>query len=210
MAAPYAPNTPQRVELHSGLSGGTKGVLGCLLIGCIVFLVPVLAGLVGALLFGVFNAPPAVAWIVGLLILIGLWAALFSRLMWVFRNAAWLEGTTLIVRGAFTTRTCDLAAAPHVALDSVAETTAVSTGQTTVVVPTGRRIPRLNATGIEGRTLRVELIDRRAKRWIDAWKLRLLADAILAGQRPEPQARQAYWVASGLRAMSNDPTGQIR
>jgi hypothetical protein len=135
---------------------------------------------------------------------------MFWTVMRLFRAAAWLEGTSLVVRGAFTVRRCNLATASHVALDSVPETTTVSTGNTPLAVPTGRRIPRLTAYDAARRPVRVHLIDTPGRRWLPPPKLHALADAILAGPRPEPQARQAWWVASGLRAMAADPTGQIR
>jgi hypothetical protein len=116
----------------------------------------------------------------------------------------------VVVRGAFTVRRCDPATAPHVTLDSVPETTTVTASNTPLAVPTGRRIPRLTAYDSARRPIRVYLVDTAGRRWLPPPKLHALADAILAGARPEPQARQAWWVASGLRAMAADPTGQIR
>ncbi len=200
MTTPYPPPGIGRIELSSGPSAAAKGVLGCLLIGAMLLLVPLLALIIGALLSEVLSV----------LVLVALWPVLFWTVMRLFRSAAWLEGTTLVVRGAFTVRRCDLATAPHVTLDSVPETTTVYTGSTALSVATGRRIPRLTAYDSARRPVRVHLIDMAGRGWLPPPKLHALADAILAGARPEPQARQAWWVASGLRAMATDPIGQIR
>ena len=199
MAAPHLPPGTGRTELWSGPSAATKGVLGCLLIGSMLLLAPLLAFIIGFL---------SVA--LSVLVLLALWSVQVWTVMRLFRAAAWLEGTTLVVRGAFTVRRCDLATAPHVTLDSVPETTTVYTGNAALPVATGRRIPRLTAYDSARRPVRVHLIDMAGRRWLPPPKLHALADAILAGARPEPQARQAWWVASGLRAMAADPTGQIR
>lgn len=205
---PYGPPSAQRVDLYRGQPGAVKFSLGCLMATFVLFLVPVsLVVLIGA---GTAFGHPVLGAIVAAVLILGLGTLVFWVTIGRLRSAAWLEGTRLVVRG-FTTRSCDLAAAPHVELDSVPETRTVSTGQTSVTVPTGRRIPRLTAIDTAtGKPVRMPLVEPAARRWLDPWKLRLLADVIQSGQRPEPQARQAYWVASGLRAMSNDPTGQIR
>lgn len=153
-------------------------------------------------------ADPVLAWVVRIVIWAGLWALTFWFVMWLLRTAAWLEGPVLVLRGAFRTRRCDLAAAPRVMLDSVPEVQSVGNGITS---PTGRRLPRLTAyDATAGRPVQLQLIDPAARRWLAPPKLRALADAILAGPRSEPLAGQAWRVASGLRAMSADPTGQIR
>jgi O-antigen ligase len=76
-------------------------VLGCLLIGAMLLLVPLLALSIGALLGEALSV----------LVLVALWPVLFWTVMRLFGSAAWLEGTTLVVRGAFTVRRCDLATA---------------------------------------------------------------------------------------------------
>jgi hypothetical protein len=195
------------MELHSGPSGATKGVLGCLIVFCVVILVPILAALCAAL---ASLASPVLAWVVGVVIALGTWALLASRMMWVLRSSAWLEGSTLVVRGALTTRRADLARTPRVILDSVAETTSVPVGGTAVAVATGRRIPRLTAFDPAGKAVRLNLINPSGRQWLAPAKLHALAGAIVSAPRPEPQAAQAWYVASGLRAMANDPTGQIR
>lgn len=205
MASPPGPYGPQRIELHSGQSGAVKGILIALIVfGCLV-VVPILVFVAG-IVAGYANQ--ALAWTVRIVLWLGLWALAAWALLGILRTAAWLEGTTLVVRGAFRTRRCDLAAAPRVELDSVPEVQSVGNGITS---PTGRRLPRLTAyDATTGRPVSVQLIDRPLRRWLDPPKLHALADAILAGPRPEPFARQAAWAASGLRAMASDPTGQIR
>lgn len=201
MTAPYLPPAMGRIELWSGPSTATKGVLGCFLIGFMLLLVPLMAFIAGTIL----SAPP-----MAVLVLLVFWPSLFWAVMRLFRAAAWLEGTTLVVQGAFTARRSDLATSPHIVLDSVPETTTVATGNASLTMHTGRRIPRLTAYDSARRPVRVHLIDSTGRRWLPPPKLHALADAILAGPRPEPQAGQAMWVVSGLRAMAGDPTGQIR
>ncbi|HEY3682607.1 MAG TPA: hypothetical protein VGL93_06185 [Streptosporangiaceae bacterium] len=195
------------MELHSGLSGATKGVLGCLLVFCVVVLVPILAAICAAF---ASLASVVLAWVVGLLIAFGTWALVVGRLLWVLRSAAWMEGSTLVVRGAFTTRRADLARTPRIILDSVAETTSVPVGGSAMVVATGRRIPRLTAFDPAGKAVRLNLVNPSARQWLAPPKLLALAGAIVSAPRPEPLAAEAWRVASGLRAMANDPTGQIR
>jgi hypothetical protein len=202
VAAPHPPRDPGRMDLSSGPSAAMKGLLGCLFIVPVLVLVVLLA-----LLAGVYLGAA-----VSVLVLLGLSAATLWPVMRMFRAAAWLEGTTLVVRGAFTVRRADLATAPHVELDSVPQTTTVPMGNTSLTVPTGRHVPRLTAYGSARRPVRLYLVegDGTGRRWLAPAKLHALANAISAGARPEPQARQAWWVASGLRAMATDPTGQIR
>jgi hypothetical protein len=208
VTTPYLPPATGRIVLTSGESAVTKGVLGSALIAAMLLLAPLLAIILGA---GLGVA-------VGVLTLLALWSVLFWAVMHLFRSAAWLEGTTLVARSAFTVRRCDLATAPHVTLESVPEVTMVAMqtnpaqpgSSTQVPVRTGRNIPLLTVYDRAGRSVRLALIDRAKRRWLAPQKLHALADAILAGPRPEPQAAQAWWVASGLRTMAADPTGRIR
>jgi hypothetical protein len=192
----------------SGQSAVTKGVLGFMLVGAMLLLVPLLAIILGT---GLGVA-------VGVLTLLALWSVLFWAVMQLFRQAARLEGTTLVVRSAFTSRRCDLATAPHVTLESVPEVTMVQMqtnpaqpgSSTSVPMRTGRTIPVLTASEAARRSVRLPLVDPARRRWLAPQHLHAIADAILAGPRPEPQAAQARWVASGLRTMAADPTGTIR
>lgn len=193
-----------RVSLHSGRSAVFKGIMAALVIILALTFVP-LAGLV----FGVISgwASPVLAWVVRIVTWLGLWALCLWFVLWLLRTAVWLEGTVLVRRGALRTRRCDLAAAPRVVLDATPETQTING----VTSRTGRHLPRLTAWDAQtGRPVRLLLVDPALHRWLDPPKLRALADAILAGPRPEPLAAQAWQVAQGLRAMSADPTGRIR
>lgn len=193
-----------RVPLHTGRSAGFKTIMAVLVIVLALTFVPLFAFVAGVVSGW---TSPVLAWVVRIVIVAGLWTLTFWFLMWLMRTAAWLEGTWLVQRRAFTTRRCDLAAAPRVDLDSAPEVQTVNG----ITSPTGRRLPRLIVVdAATGRAVRLELIDPGVRRWLDPPKLRALADAILAGRRPEPLAGQAWRVASGLRAMSADPTGAIR
>jgi hypothetical protein len=91
----------------------------------------------------------------------------FLLLLWVLRNRAWLEGTTLVVRTSYSTRRCDLAADP---------------------VGLGRL---LWAKCLVGRD---RVTSRPARLGLDtltAPELAAVADAITAGGRRDPDAWQA-------------------
>ena len=206
MANPFA---GQRLRLHSGPSRGTKAMLGFLLVMAMVILVPALALIAGGLTYGFVSHLAGV--IVGVAVGIPLELLLAGRLLWVFRTAAWLERTTLAVRGTLTTRRCDLAAASELALGTVSETQPVPSAAGTIVVPTGRRIPRLSARDAgTGRWVRLRLLDPATRQRLPAPKLAALADAISARPQGVPDAAQARQVAGTLRAMANDPLAFLR
>jgi hypothetical protein len=103
-----------------------------------------------------------------------------SAFVTVLRSGAWLEGTTLITRGALTTRRCDLASsAVRVSPDP------------------GSGAPVLTAQDQAG-TVRLPL-RVRGRRLFDPDKLQALANAILAGGRQDADGWQA---ASQLRALA--------
>lgn len=125
----------------------------------------------------------------------------------VFRNAAWLEGTTLVVRKPFVTRRCDLATAQLWA-DSVPEYTSAGNGVTTA---TGRRIPRLRAQdSATGKPAEIQLHDPATRNLLAPQGLLALANAISAGRRPEPDEWRAQQIANALRAMAHDPIANWR
>jgi len=188
-----------RIPLHSGLSRGTKIVLGGCLIGAALILAPLLGLIAGALTYAI--AAHAAAVMVGVVVALVFGAMLVGRLLWILRSAAWLERTTLVVRGPLTTRRCDLATAVRLSLDDVPETTTVPVAGGVLVTGTGRRIPRLTVhDAATGRRLRLPLHDPATHAPLAPPKLAALADAIQAGRRPEPQAGR---VASVLRAMAD-------
>jgi hypothetical protein len=80
------------------------------------------------------------------------------------RPKAWLEGTTLTVRGAYTTHHCDLARAA-VRLD--ADRTS--------------GLPLLTARDTAGRSVRLVLREKRRREALEPQKLHALANAIMAG-----------------------------
>jgi hypothetical protein len=203
-----APHGAVRVRLHSGLSGGAKAVLGVGLMACAVIGVPVLG-----LIAGAFSslARPGAGWIAGPLVAVVFAVPLILRLLWLFRSAAWLERTILVVRGALTTRRCDLAAAMGFGFDIVGESTSMPVSRGVLVVSTGRRIPRLIAYDAgTGRRVRLKLVDPATRQWFTPPKLYALADAILAGRGPAPDGSAAWQAAAALRAMAADPAGPLR
>jgi hypothetical protein len=133
-------------------------------------------------------------------------------LLSVMRTGAWLEGTTLVYRRTFGTRRCDLATAAEVSVDSVAETTAVTTysaagGATVTPVATGRRIPRLVIRCASGRRIRLPLRSGRGS-FLPPEQLRAIAAAITAGRREPPHDEHARTVARGLAELADNPLMQ--
>lgn len=121
------------------------------------------------------------AYIASIAILGGLfWISAFVM---VLRSGAWLDGTTLITRGALTTHRCNLAAsAVQVSRDP------------------GSGAPVLTARDQSG-TVRVPLRET-GRRLFAPGKLQALADAVLAGGRQDAAGWEA---ASQLQALAGAP-----
>lgn len=189
-------NAASRIELHPGLSPGAKTIQGALVLLGMLIGAP-LAGAVVGVLAG--QVAPLVGVFFGVFAGIVTEGVMISRMLWTFRSAAWLEHTTLVVRGILGTRRCDLATAARLMLDS--GSAAVPVPGRMAIASAGRRIPRLTAYDAEsGQRVRVPLRDHAARRLLAAPKLYALADAIMAGGGREPHARE---VADQLRAMAD-------
>jgi len=100
------------------------------------------------------------------------------------RSAAWLEGATLVVRRAFSTRRCDLSRS-RVCLSTSLGAWYLTAGD----AATGQSV-RLGLAGAFGRT-------------IGASKLLALADVITAGGHQDPEA---WRVAAALRERAAPPS----
>jgi hypothetical protein len=125
-------------------------------------------------------------------VLLGVFLALGT-----LRDATWLEGSVLRVRGAVRTRTVDLATA-EVTAGIVTHSSTNDTG-----VTSSRRVPTLVARDpVSGRRLTLRLRGAAMDRLPPA-ELRALADAIVVG-RPESDT-DAYRVATQLREMADNP-----
>jgi len=204
-SVPEIPAGFGRLELHSGLSRGTKIFLGVFLVGLLVVAAPSLGLIAGALTYTLASHAAGV--IVGIAVTLVTDLVLVITLLTVLRAAAWLDQTTLVVRGAFTTRRCDLATGRGLHLDAVAETANTPAPGGMLVMSTGRQLPRLTASdAITGQRVRLVLRDPATRKLLAPQKLYALAEAILTGRGQEPGAWQ---VADGLRAMA-DPRTSIR
>lgn len=186
--------------------------IGCLLLGCSVALVLV-AGFFVLLVItilapgGAGDAVVGGTLVFGGLVLVGVVAWGIVHL--VRPPGAWLEGSTVVVRGFFSTRRCDLATATKITIDSFPETRAGYYGY----FPSGRPMFALRAQQSVGeRGLRVWLRHPNTRRLLEPVKLHALADAMLAGpRRADPSAHQ--WIeriAQGLHQMADDPFADIR
>ena len=110
----------------------------------------------------------------------------------VLRSAAWLDGTRLHVRQAFTSRQVDLATA-DVSVDLVTRRT---THDGHLVI---HQVPTLIARDLEApRPVRLPLL-------LPVAELRALSEAIAAGRAPEGRDRDALLVADQLRAAADNP-----
>jgi hypothetical protein len=110
----------------------------------------------------------------------------------VLRAAAWLDGTRLHVRQAFTSRQVDLATA-EVSVDLVTRRT---TDDGHLVI---RQIPTLIARDLDApRPVRLPL-------HLPVAELRALSEAIATGRAAEGRDRDALLVADQLRAAADNP-----
>lgn len=110
----------------------------------------------------------------------------------VLRTAAWLDGTRLHVRQAFTSRQVDLASA-EVSIDLVTRRT---TDDGHVVI---RQVPTLIARELDARRpIQLPLL-------LPVAELRALSEAIAAGRATEGRDRDALLVADQLRAAADNP-----
>jgi hypothetical protein len=110
----------------------------------------------------------------------------------VVRTASWLDGTTLSVRHALTTRQANLATA-DVSVDLITRRT-TDDGHTTI-----RQVPTLIARDADASTaVSLPLL-------LPVRELRALADAISHGRALEGRDREARLVADQLRAVANNP-----
>ena len=106
-----------------------------------------------------------------------------------YRTVIWLEGSELVVRGAVTTRRCDLG----VAAVRVAGANWLR----------GAPVLQAQQPGA-GRWLQTPLRTRSGE-LLDPVRLRALANAIRTGERPDPARAQAAWVAHGLEQLAANP-----
>lgn len=136
-----------------------------------------------ALIIGIAAVSSTTAYLVLLLICIGLWAVTIPPV--VLRTAAWLDGTSLTVRGAYTSHRCDLASGA-VRLDR----------------DPASGLPMLTAQDPTGRPVRVVLRERRRREALGPEKLHALADAIMAGGRQDAAGCEA---SGNLRALAGAP-----
>jgi hypothetical protein len=189
-------STPQGIvplDIRAPLEG--RRAIGCLtaLCGLMTLLFGILAVigiLAGVLPATVFFVALAITMIVGLF-------AVMSR----YRT--WLEGTRLVVQRLFGRTYIELATA-QVWIDSMAEQTTVSTGNATMSVPTGRRIPLLVVQDVTtGKRMRLPL--RGKGGLLPPHQLYALAGAISAGPRPQPYDQQAAHIAGALRGLGDNP-----
>lgn len=191
---PMAPDRSSTLALNVGFTAGRKRLLGCLTPIVGVLLVPLVALVV--LLAGV--APGALVAVLAVLVVV-LVAAMVWAVLRVMRYAATLEGTELVVQHALMSRRADLATARELRLD------VRNAGNGTM--------PRLVAHhDHRGRSARVwlRLVSMwGAGDWLTSDQLHALADAIGAGVRAEPHARQAHDVATALRQLADEPVRRM-
>ncbi|WP_433129786.1 hypothetical protein ACQPWW_05605 [Micromonospora sp. CA-240977] len=116
----------------------------------------------------------------------------------VLRTAAWLEGSHARVRGAFRTRTVDLATAR---IDAAP----LSYREAEDDVPGGRRTPAIIATDpADGRRVTVAL-HGMGLATLPPSELRALADAITTGRPVDGRDGDAHAVARQLRRLAEHP-----
>lgn len=120
-------------------------------------------------------------------VLLVIFACLFAATVFPvgLRTGAWLDGTTLLVRGGYTSRRGDLARGP--------------VGLTT---DPASRLPVLTAQDASGQPVQVLLRDPRRRAPLPPPVLHALANAIMAAGRQDPAGREA---AGNLIALAGGP-----
>jgi len=185
----------------SARSRATVVTLGVMLLcgGCFLASIVAVTGsyLTGAGGYGELNLPG-----IALGSLAGLGLAGFATfgIVKVFRTAFWLEGTTVVLRGAFSTRRVNLATA-EVAGDAIVVTE--STGHYTwrSVISSAVRA-RDARTGV---TIRIPVRTEGRGR-LPSDELAAIADAIMAGRLAESAGyTQAEVLARALHEMADTP-----
>jgi hypothetical protein len=129
-----------------------------------------------------FSPPPPPVWLVldQVLLGVGNTGVMTFLVVEVFRFAAWLEGTTLVVRHAWWTARCDLA-------------------RSRIRLGRWGGLPLLRVRdGVTGRRIWLVLGHSRGRAVFAPPKLHAVADAIVAGRHYDPQACQA---AAAVRAL---------
>jgi hypothetical protein len=115
------------------------------------------------------------------------------------RRAAWLDGTTAIMRGAFTTKRVDLSTAT---VQGDAVNYRQSHGDRTYIYSVPALAARDRATG---RVIKIPLRGMGLKR-LPAPELVALADAVMSGRRPsDPDFNGAAALADAMRQMAANP-----
>ncbi len=185
---------PSVVKLDIGFTQGRKVLIGCLTAFGILVGVPVCVfgffigtgPLSGVGVLGFLTSSMFVLLALGLLALC-CWAILHGA-----RYGARLEGTELVVQHALRTKRVDLATARQVTLGSQAMEHVT--------------MPKLHAQqDARGRSATIRLKNMNAA-WIPPQQLHALANAIMAGQRPQPhEQQQAQYAAQGLYQVAGNP-----
>ncbi len=119
-------------------------------------------------------------------------------LLRVLRTAAWLEGTRASVRGAFGTRTVDLATA-----EVHGGTVAYQAGRDAVV-----RVPTVIARDRDTARRVTIPLQGMGLATLPPYELRALADAIITGRPNSGRDADAHALAGQLRAMADNPLGR--
>jgi hypothetical protein len=176
------------VRLDVGWRAGVKAltiVVGIVFALTTAFVVALVSAIVA-------TFSPSAVWVAFATILSAIMLYLIARfVLGIVRAAARLEGTMLVVVGAFTTRRCDLAAA-DVSLDSVTVRD-VGKGYVNVPLLVAGHAGRGASTRLRLRTMRGQMLPPD--------QLDAIASSIEAGTRPEPAATRSSQVAASLRQL---------
>lgn len=128
------------------------------------------------------------------------------KLLSVTRAAAWLEGSTVLVRTALATRRCDLARASDVALRWMRGSAVIPLQGGATVVPSGRRVPVLYVRGkAGGARLRLRLAEPSTMTPLQAPALCALADVIESAQHDRRDSASFHQAVAALRSMAARP-----
>lgn len=198
------PPSSARIPLYSQRSSASRVFFVVVLLLVTVVLAPLLMLVVGGLLYSAVS--PRAGEIGAMVALLLCVLLMIVKLLSVTRAAAWMEGSTILVRGALKTRRCDLARASDIALRQARGSAVIPMQGGATVVPSGRRVPVLHVSGGSGGArLRLRLAEPSTTTPLQPPALNALANVIESAPQARRDPASFHEAVAGLRSMAAHP-----